>query len=140
MFEAIPSAILLDIRPEYAAFAKQAAPYLQGIELTPVKIVEQLWEAMFDKDVWDEMLLDAVCDVSKQLQKNQPTMTDIEPVVYDFAEVIYKRIEDHNLHGERGYLPYNMEVVQNGLLVLKVDNQMDKVQQECIDQDEVEAA
>lgn len=140
MLEAIPSAILLDIRPEYAAFAKQAAPYLKGTHTTPEHIVEEIWEAMFDKDVWDEMLLDVVCDVSARLQKTQPAMADIEPAVYDFAEVIYKRIEDHNLHGERGYLPYNVEVVQNGLLVLKVDKQIDKVQQECIDQDEVKEA
>lgn len=137
MPEPLPNAVLLDIRPEYIAFSKQATPYLVGTTMTSESIVEELWEAMFDKDVWDERVLDTVCDIDARLKLNRPVEgDDFENLVHDLAVTMYDKIEKHDLHGIRGYLPFNMTVVQNGLLVLKADAAIDKVQQECIDYEE----
>lgn len=139
MPEPLPNAVLLDIRPEYATFTKQVAPYLEGLVTTPEHIVEELWEAMFDKDVWDERVLDTVGDINARLQTQRATLGDtFENLVHDFAKVIYDRVEHHNLHGLRGYLPFNMRVVHNGLLVLKVDHHLDQVQQELDTGEEAE--
>jgi hypothetical protein len=140
MLETLPRAILLDIRPEYAQFKQKAAPYLLGTTTTPEAIVEELWEALFDSDTMDERLLDTVVDISKRPQLQHAALPDIEPIVHDLAEVMYHKLGNHKLYGDRGYLPFNMSVEHEGLLVLKVDEHLDKVQQEFDEGDKEDEA
>lgn len=136
MVELLPRAIILDMREPYQQFMQQAEPYLLGTEKRPEEIVEDLWEAMFDADTVDERLLDTICEIgNKAVFQNASRPVRFFDVVHDFAQHLYERIDKHKLYGDRGYIPFNMEVRQQGLLVLKLDDHLDKVQQE-LDTDE----
>jgi len=128
----IPGAVILDIRPAYRQFIKEANPFLIGTDVKPEAIIEEIWEAFFDKDTVDDRLLDTVCDIGRRsiFERANNDSESFVHVLTDFAQVMQARLESHRLYDGRGYLPFNIEVEPDGLIVLKRDDHLDQIQQE----------
>lgn len=136
MLPTLPKIIIFDIRPEYQSFVQQAKPFLEQNGTDPQAIVEDLWEAMFDQDTADERMLEAVCEATYDKEAhNVAASGPFFSHVHGLAQSIYDRVNGHELYEGRGYIPYNLSLRENGLLILERDDEIEKTQQEWLVQE-----